>query len=179
MEKRTLIFCLLLILSIKLSAQKKDVSGEVLLQISLNKDSVFFGDTVSINLYFKNNSDSVVYFSNDAKMGLSHYRPNVLISYGSFERMYYSLNDSISDISNSPILQGQTFEITFKVVIKESFFYPEKDSFQLLYNSAFSGDKIRTKRLNKKGLAPLILLSNPIEVVVLPSSAKSRFHTLR
>jgi hypothetical protein len=166
-RKRFIIF-MLLVLSSMAFAQKDNIAKNIIFQASFLKDSAFFGETVRIKLYFKNTSDFVVPFSKDAKIGIVHYHPNVFIDYDTVERMLYSLNNTWSSSQTSKILPGQTFEMDFGILMKNSFFYKGENCLRLFYNYAESRKKTIIKKKNKESYSsPIFLWSDPVKIVIM------------
>jgi len=164
MVKKRFIFLLLLVVNSSISAQKmKDIN----LYISFSNDSVCFDDTVLLELYFKNTSDSVFYFSKGALIGMSHYDPDGFIGYDTAERMLYWLNDNVYNMEIVSVMPGQTYRIDFKVRIKKSFFYKGENTLRLFYNSSkYFSKRFRKKRVNEFYPSHVYLWSNSIKIFV-------------
>jgi hypothetical protein len=164
---RFILMLLLTHLFLLCASQEKSHEKEIKLNASFSEDSVFIGDSLKLNLYYKNisNSDYILYPK--AIIGLVR-NMKAFITYESPARISYQLNDICNYDSVIHLKPGEEFKNTFNIRVNRNFFYEGENSVLVYYH--FLEKPPIKKRLFGKSKRELILSlrSPPIKIVVIP-----------
>ncbi len=148
--------------------QDNSIENSIGLSIAFSKDTVSFQDSLEIQLSFKNTSDSVVSLNPIAIIGISHYHPDVFITYAA-ERVLYSLNNYCSPKDKVEILPKGFYTKTYDIGVDSSFFYSGENVLWALYHYHSSSKSKQVFRKRKQNRNILSFCSPEVRLFVTPS----------
>ncbi len=141
--------------------QEKHLDDRVLLEASFSIDTALMGDSLKVNLLFKNTSDSVIKLNPEAVIGLTH-NHKYFITYDTPQRICYILHE-FSNIEKVVMLYPKgEYQYEFNIIADANFFYEGENSI-LVYYHFFESPKKRKCRKQKPKLS---LWSAPIKVII-------------
>lgn len=106
---------------------------EIEFYASFSREPVFMEDSIELNLYYKNNSNSYVDLYPKAIIGLSHNHKE-FISYESAAKIVYRLNNSCNYDSVVRIEPKGLYKYTFDLKVDSSFFYKGENNILVFYH---------------------------------------------
>jgi len=143
------------------NGQEKHLDNRVFLEASFSVDTTLMGDSLEVNLLFKNTSDSVFELNPEAVIGLMHNHKE-FITYDTPQRISYKLHESSNTEKVIMLHSNGEYQYKFNIIADANFFYEGENSI-LVYYHFFESPKKRKCRKQKPKLS---LWSAPIKVII-------------
>jgi len=159
-----LIFTFIVLSLVFCQGQEYQVKKELILNASFSSDTVIMGDTLSLILCYRNNTNSYVDLYPKAIIGLSH-NHQAFIFYESPERIVYLLNDYCDYDSVFRLETSEFYKYTFNIKIDSSFFYEGENNILVFYHFYDNQPEQNNRKKNTAGPS-LILWSPEIKIHV-------------
>lgn len=136
-----------------------NLDNKIELNASFSSDSLFMGDSLKLNLHFRNNTNNNFSLYPKAIIGLVHNHKE-FITYDKPERIVYKLND-ICDYDGVVVLKpGERFEYRYSIKVDNNFFYKGENDILIFYHLYDKPLKKKKKKVNKR--EPILSLWSPI-----------------
>lgn len=158
----TLIFVHIIVLCV---GQTTAAGNKILFSASFNKDTVFIGDSLTLTISFKNESEDTLKLYSEGRVVISHYHPDLYISYESMERAFYILREYTNPNSIIWLKPKEEFQYTFDIEVKGSFFYDGENTVYVSYRNIWN-DPVEYKKRKTTEREPKIMFdSSPIKII--------------
>jgi hypothetical protein len=157
------IIIVLLISGFKSKSQISSIESGIELSACFSKDSVYFGESFKIILFYKNITETNIVFSPEAIIGISHYHPDKFISYDTPKRIIFRINNHCSNNQEVDIKSNETFVITYDIKADSNFFYGGENTVLVFYH-LYDKSLKDTRRTVDKRKPVLSLWSPPIKI---------------
>lgn len=151
-------------LSLVCIAQDKSLATKIELHASLNRNEVYFGDSLELILNYRNISDDTLWLYPKATIGLGR-TEKAFITYDKPERIAYIINFFTSYDSLVNLKPGEEFYYTFNIKADSNFFYKGENEVCVYYH-LFDNPQLWKRKKTDKRRPVLSLYSAPIKINV-------------